>query len=404
MHNTSTSSDLLPAIETSAIHAGRSIDASSGAVMQPIVLSTTFLREADGSYASGFFYSRHNTPNRQALEECIAQLEQTNAPAPVQGVAFASGLAAAMAVFHALSPGDHVVAPREMYFGVRAILRDLYERWGLHTTFVDMRDLDAVRDAITSNPQTRLVWTETPANPTVSLTDLSAVAALAHDAGALCICDNTWAPLIQQPLALGCDVVMYSTTKYFGGHSDILSGMIVSACQTQEQRALIERIRQMQHLGGAVPSPFDCWLLLRSISTLPYRLKAHSANAQAVAEFLAAHPAVECVHYPGLATHPQHALALKQMNGLGERCFGGMVSLQICGTAADALAITGRMRLFTPATSLGGVESLIEHRASIEGPDSPTPSNLLRLSVGLEHVHDLLNDLQQALDPLSPVG
>jgi cystathionine gamma-synthase len=390
--------------ETNAIHAGRSIDPASGAVMPPIVLSTTFEREADGSYRRDYIYSRYDNPNRHSLEECLAALEVTdaqntkNAQKPV-AVTFASGLAAAMSVFHSLSHGDHVLAPSEMYFGVRTILLNLYERWGLQVSFVDMADLAAVKRAVRGN--TKLIWTETPANPTVKLTDLQAVVAIAHAANALCVCDNTWTPLIQRPLELGCDMVMYSTTKYFGGHSDILSGAIIAKTATSQQQLMLERIQQMQKSGGMVPSPFDAWLLLRSISTLPHRLRAHSQNAQAVAEFLESHPAVAKIHYPGLASNPYHALARRQMSGLADRdgtnYFGGMLSMEVHGGAEAALALTGRMKLFTRATSLGGVESLIEHRASIEGPDSLTPAGLLRISVGLENADDLIADLAQAL-------
>lgn len=374
-------------IETLAVHAGRESDAT-GAVAAPINLSTTFEREADGSLPRGFVYARTDNPTRRSLEGCLAQLEGGAACA-----AFASGSAATLAILLALAPGDHVVAPADAYYGTARILRELLEPWGLAVTFVNMADPRAVAAAITG--RTRLVWAETPSNPTLAVTDLAAVAALAHGAGAVAVCDNTWAtPLLQQPLALGVDVVLHSTTKYLGGHGDLTGGAVVA----REDDALFARVRLAQTVGGAVPSPFDCWLLLRGIRTLPYRMRAHCDNAGQVARFLAAHPRVEAVHYPGLPTDPGHAVAARQMTAGGRARFGGMVSVQIRGGADAALAVAARVRLFTRATSLGGPESLIEHRASVEGPASRTPPGLLRLSVGLEHADDLVADLAQALD------
>jgi cystathionine gamma-synthase len=238
-------------------------------------------------------------------------------------------------------------------------------------------------------PETKLIWIETPSNPLLKITDIQAVAALAHAAGARCVVDNTWpSPVVQRPLELGADLVMHATTKYLGGHSDLLGGALVAASND----AFFERIRFIQATGGAVPSPFDCWLLLRSLSTLPYRMRAHCAGAQTIAEFLKGSPRVEQVHYPGLKSHPGHSVAVRQMQG-----FGGMMSIQIEGGAAEAMAVVAKVQLFTRATSLGGVESLIEHRASVEGPGSRTPQNLLRLSIGLEHPEDLIADLAQAL-------
>lgn len=378
--------------ETIAIHAGRSIDKSSGAVMQPIVLSTTFERAADGSYTEGFAYRREGTPNCRSLEECCAALER----APDGGaVAFASGLSATMSILNALQTGDHIIAPLDMYFGASALLKEIYPRWGLQTTFVDMTDIDAVQSAVRSN--TKLIWIETPSNPMLTVVDIRAVATIAHEAGAIAACDNTWAtPLLQRPLELGCDVVMHSTTKYMGGHSDILGG--VTICR--EHGELLERIRTFQHLGGAVPSPFDCWLLLRSIATLPQRLNIHCANAQKIAEFLASHPKVTRVHYPGLPNNPFHALAAKQMTD-----FGGMLSFEVQAKNGstgreEAFKVANALRLFTQATSLGGVESLVEHRASVEGITTRAPESLLRLSIGLEGASDLIADLTQALSVL----
>lgn len=378
-----TSSALQP--ETLAIHAGRQIDPSTGAVTPAIHLSTTFERDPDGEYSRGFIYSRMDNPNRQALEHAVASLENGKA-----GAAFSSGLAAIGAVFSTLKPGDHVIAPRDIYHGTARQLDTLFARWGLQVSFVDMTDLNHVQAAFL--PNTRLLWIETPSNPLLQCVDIAAVAALARSHGALAVADNTFAsPVLQQPLQLGCDLVVHATTKYIGGHSDVLGGMVVAA----ENNDLFERIRQTQILGGAVPSPFDCWLLLRSLPTLAYRMRGHCSNAMQVARFLAGHNSVQAVHYPGLESSPYHALACRQMRG-----YGGMLSFQVKGSQQAALNVAARLQLFTRATSLGGIESLIEHRASIEGPDSQTPQNLLRVSVGLEHADDLLNDLSQALQSL----
>jgi cystathionine gamma-synthase len=371
--------------ETLAIHAGRQIDPSTGAVTPAIHLSTTFERDPDGEYSRGFIYSRMGNPNRQALEHALATLENGKV-----GAAFSSGLAAIGAVFGALQPGDHVIAPRDIYHGTARQLDTLFARWGLQASFVDMTELNRIQAAL--QPNTRLLWIETPSNPLLQCVDIEAVAALARSHGALAVADNTFAsPVLQQPLQLGCHLVVHATTKYIGGHSDVLGGMVVAA----ENNELFERIRQTQILGGAVPSPFDCWLLLRSLPTLAYRMRGHCSNAMQVARFLAGHNNVQAVHYPGLESSPYHALASRQMKG-----YGGMLSFQVKGSQQAALSVAAKLRLFTRATSLGGIESLIEHRASIEGPDSQTPQNLLRVSVGLEHADDLVNDLSQALQDL----
>jgi cystathionine gamma-synthase len=367
--------------ETIAVHAGRAIDPGTGAVAEPLHLSTTFQRPADGDFHGGFDYTRSDNPNRRALEQALTALEGGAASA-----AFASGLAASSAVFQTLQPNDHVVAPLEAYHGVIRLVRDLFARWSLRIDFVDMPDLDAVRQAV--GPETKLVWVESPSNPTVRLTDLAAVAEIVHGVGARLVCDNTWSPLIQRPFELGADVVMHSTTKYFGGHSDVLGGALI----VREEDEFFQRLRDIQKIGGAVPSPFDCWLVHRGMQTLPCRLRAQCENAQRIAEFLESHPGVARVHYPGLKSHPQHALAVRQMNA-----FGGMLSFEIKGDRAAAMALPNRTRIFTRATSLGGVESLIEHRQSIEGPDTRTPETLLRLSIGLEHADDLIADLDEAL-------
>ncbi len=367
--------------ETIAVHAGRRIDPATGAVAAPIHLSTTFERGAEGDFPSGFDYSRTNNPNRAALEAALAAVE-----GGAGAVAFASGVAAAMVLFQTLAPNDHVIAPTEAYYGILRLLREVFARWQLAVDFVDMTDLAALEKAI--RPATKLVWTETPSNPTLKLTDLAATAEIAHRAGARLACDNTWAPTIQQPFALGADVVMYSTTKYFGGHSDVLGGALI----LREEDDLLPQLRDLQRVGGAVPAPFDCWLLHRGMQTLPCRLAAQCASAQKVAEFLEQHPAVSRVHYPGLASHPQQAIAARQMSS-----YGAMVSFERKGDRAAAMHLPNECRVFTRATSLGGVESLIEHRHSIEGPHSRTPETLLRLSIGLEHPDDLIADLEQAL-------
>jgi cystathionine gamma-synthase len=369
-------------LETVAVHAGRAIDPGTGAVMPPIHLSTTFERQPDGGYTDGYVYSRTENPNRRSLETCLAELEGGAAAA-----AFSSGQAATFAVLQALAAGDHVILPDDAYFGTARLAREILGHFALQVSVVDLTDLDQVRAAV--RPNTRLIWVETPSNPLLKITDIAAVAEIAHAAGALCAVDNTWpSPLGQRPLQLGADFAMHSTTKYLGGHSDILGGAIVA----REDGEHFGRVRTNQTIGGAVPSPFDCWLLLRSIRTLPYRMRAHAEGAQRVAEYLADHPKVAAVHYPGLPTHPGHKVAKRQMLS-----YGGMLSIQVGGGMAEAMEVAARVRLFTRATSLGGVESLIEHRASVEGPASKTPQNLLRVSVGLEHPDDLIADLAQAL-------
>jgi cystathionine gamma-synthase len=369
-------------LETLAVHAGHAPDRDTGAVSPPIHLSTTFARRPDGSLPDAFLYARSDNPTRHALEDALAPLE-----GGASALAFASGMAAITAVFQALGAGDHVIAPNDAYYGTAKVLRELFARWGLGATFVDATDAEAVARAVT--PRTRLVWVETPSNPTLAVTDIARVAGIAREAGAWCVCDNTWAtPLLQRPLELGADAVMHATTKYLAGHSDVTGGALV----LREAGELADRLRLIQTVGGAIPSPFDCWLVHRGIRTLPWRMRGHCDNAERVAAFLATHPAVAVVHYPGLAGDPGHAVARRQMAR-----FGGMVSFQVRGDAEAALRVASRVRLFTRATSLGGPESLIEHRASVEGPASRTPPGLLRLSIGLEHADDLVEDLGQAL-------
>jgi cystathionine gamma-synthase len=368
-------------IETLAVHAGLTIDPATGAVAPPIHLSTTFEREIDGSYPRGFMYSRNSNPNRDALEHGVAALEGGAAAA-----AFASGCAAATALFQALAPGDHVLAHTDAYYGTTRLLRELFLRWGLEATFVDMSDLAAVKNAL--RPKTKLAWIETPSNPLLKIVDIAAVAETMRRAGVLSVCDNTWAPIVQQPLALGADLVLYSTTKYFGGHCDVMGGIVVAKVEDE----FFQRVRDTQISGGAVPSAFDCWLVLRGMRTLPWRMRAHSENAMKVATFLHDYPRVSSTHYPGLTSHPRHDVAKRQMIN-----FGGMLSFEVRGGRDSALSVAARTKIFIRATSLGGAESLIEHRSSIEGPGTRAPEGLLRVSIGLEHPDDLIDDFAQAL-------
>ena len=347
-------------------------------------MSTTFERAEDGSFPQGYIYSRADNPNRNALETALATLEGGNA-----ALAFGSGQAASAAVFQALSTGDHVLLPDDLYHGTRHLVQQVLSRWGLFADFVEMSDVGTIQSAIREN--TKLIWLETPSNPLLKIADIAAIAKLAHQANAICAVDNTWAtPILQRPLELGADVVIHSTTKYLGGHSDVLGGCMVVGEHTSEE--FVERVRLSQKLSGAVPSPFDCWLLLRSLPTLPYRVRVQAENALKVARFLTDHSLVEEVHYPGLSSHPAHETASRQM-----QAYGGMLSFQVKGGEIAAMNVAAKVKLFTRATSLGGVESLIEHRASVEGIGSKTPVNLLRVSIGLEHADDLIEDLQQAL-------
>ncbi len=374
-------------INTVVVHAGAEPDAATGAVSPPIHTSTTFARRDDGSLPAQFVYARSDNPTRRSLEACIAALEGVPAD---NCMAFASGLAAAGAIFQSMRPGDHVLAPASAYYGTAKWLTELLGPWGLESSFVDMTDLDAVRQA--RRPNTRLFWLETPSNPTLDVTDIAGVVELAREIGAYVACDNTWAtPLLQRPFELGCDFIIHSTTKYMGGHSDVTGGAILVSCAQRNVEPL-SRLRAIQTVGGAVPSAFDCWLVMRGIRSLACRMRTHCDNAEKLAQFFATHEKVERVHYPGLHSDPGHTVAAKQMSR-----FGGVVSVQIKGGAPVAIAVANRVQLFIQATSLGGTESLIEHRASVEGPGSRTPPGLLRLSIGLEDCDDLIDDLSQAL-------
>jgi cystathionine gamma-synthase len=350
-------------------------------VVAPIHLSTTFERDVEGTYARGFMYTRNDNPNRKALEEGVSLLEGGAAAA-----AFGSGMAAAMGLLAALAPGDHVLAHIDAYYGTSRLLRDLFLRWKLEVDFADMSDLPSVKKAL--RPNTKLVWMETPSNPLLKIVDLAAVTKIAHEAGAVCVCDNTWGPIIQRPFEVGVDFILHSTTKYFGGHCDVLGGIIIA----KRDDEFFQGVRSIQSSAGAVPSPFDCWLVLRGMKTLPWRMRAHCENAAKVAEFLAQNRNVERVHYPGLKSHPGYEIAKRQMS-----MFGGMLSFEAKGGREAAMMVAAKTKIFTRATSLGGVESLIEHRASIEGPGTTSPEGLLRCSIGLEHPDDLIEDLGQAL-------
>ncbi|HET9622785.1 MAG TPA: aminotransferase class I/II-fold pyridoxal phosphate-dependent enzyme [Kofleriaceae bacterium] len=367
--------------ETLAAQAMHTIDEPTGGVVPAIQLATTYVRDA--AYESrGRLYTRADNPTPEAAERVIAALE-----GGAEALTFASGMAAAAAAIRAhLRPGDHVISPRVAYYNLRAWLTKFCARWGVHHEVVDTSDLDAVRRAL--RPTTKLVWLETPSNPLWEVTDIAAITELAHAAGARVVVDSTCAtPVHSQPLALGADLVMHAATKYLAGHSDVLAGALV----TRQRDEMWAEITELRHDEGPMLAPFEAYLLLRGLRTLFARVERASKTALYLAEQLAARGVH--VRYPGLASHPQHALARRQMT----RGFGGMLSIHAGGDAAGALAIVRKLALWLPATSLGGVESLVEHRSTAEGPDSPCPPDLLRLSVGLEHEDDLLADLLGAL-------
>lgn len=371
-------------LETKAIHAGRGVDPSTGTVTIPLHPSTTFECGADGSFPSGYEYIRDANPTRNAFETAMAALEGGHA-----AVAFSSGMASITAVFEAHSSnGNRIVVPDDMYFGIRSLIDETDIGTRFEFVAVDMRDLDALRTAVRAAP-TGLVWIETPSNPLIRVVDIRAACDIAHEAGAIAVVDNTWAtPVLQRPFELGADAVMHSATKYIGGHSDLMAGIVALPDASPLERPL----RMIQRHKGSVPAPFDCWLALRGLQTLPVRMRAHCEGAQKVAEELRRHPAVEGVLFPGLPDDPGHALAGRQMAG-----YGAMLSFIVRGDAETAMAVASRLKLVVRATSLGGTHSLIEHRASVEGPKSMAPDGLLRLSVGLEHPQDIVEDLYQAL-------
>ncbi|MGD9483543.1 cystathionine gamma-synthase [Streptomyces sp. TRM70308] len=373
--------------ETLAIHAGQEPDAATGAVVPPIYQVSTYKQDGVGGLRGGYEYSRSANPTRTALEENLAALEGGS-----RGLAFASGLAAEDCLLRTvLTPGDHVVIPNDAYGGTFRLFSKVAERWDVRWSVADSSDPDAVRAALTD--RTKLVWVETPSNPLLGVTDIARVADVARSAGARLVVDNTFAsPYLQQPLALGADFVVHSTTKYMGGHSDVVGGALVTA-----DAALGEKLAFHQNAMGAIAGPFDAWLVMRGVKTLAVRMDRHSANAARVAEMLQAHPKVSAVLYPGLPGHPGHEVAAKQM-----RAFGGMISFRVTGGEEEAVAVCDRTKLFTLGESLGGVESLIEHpgrmtHASAAGSLLEVPGDLVRLSVGIESVDDLLADLTQAL-------
>lgn len=377
-------------IETLAVHAGNHGDITTGAVVPPLILSTTFERAEDGSLVEGRdIYTRASNPNRRAVEEKLAALEGGS-----EAIAFASGQAASMSIFHTLGAGSHVILPDDIYYNTKVIIDNLYVNFGLSCTEVDMTDLNAIKRAIKKN--TKLIWIETPSNPSLKVTDIQAVVKIAKAENIMVACDNTWAtPFFTRPFDFGVDIVMHSTTKYFGGHSDILGGCVILPPNSQSE--LGAKIRTYQSVGGAVPSPFDCWLLNRSLSTYAVRMPVHGYNAMKLATFLESHAQIEKVNYPGLKSNEYHKIAKKQMRDVnGVSGFGGMMSILVKGGEKEALALASKLKIFKHATSLGGVESLIEHRYSVEGPHSKSPENLLRISVGIENIADLIADFEQA--------
>jgi cystathionine gamma-synthase len=378
---------------TRAIHAGQEPDPATGAVNVPVHLSTTFKQDGVGGLRGGYEYSRSANPTRTALQEALAALEQGT-----RGMAFASGLAAEDTLLRTVcEPGSHVVLGGDAYGGTFRLISRVLAPWGVEHTPADLNDLNAL--AAVMRPTTRVIWCETPTNPLLNLADIARLAEFAHEHGALLVVDNTFAsPYLQQPLTLGADVVVHSTTKYLGGHSDVVGGALVVGNSSTSDDELGERLAYHQNAMGAVAGPFDAWLVLRGIKTLGVRMDRHQANAARIAEFLLGRPDVSSVLYPGLPDHPGHEIAARQMSG-----FGGMLSFRLRGGEEAALRVCERAQLFTLAESLGGVESLIEHpgrmtHASAAGSPLEVPSDLVRLSVGIEDVDDLLADLEQAMD------
>ena len=373
--------------ETLAIHAGQEPDPRTGAVITPIFQTSTYAQDAVGAPRLGYEYSRSGNPTRDALQDCLAALE-----AGRHGITFASGLSAEDALIRTVcKPGDHVVIPNDAYGGTYRLFAKVAEPWGLAWSHAPVTDPDAIRAAIT--PATKIVWIETPTNPLLSIADIATIAGVAHEAGALLVVDNTFAsPYLQQPLLLGADVVVHSTTKYIGGHSDVVGGALILS-----DDELAAKLRFHQNAMGAVNGPFDAWLTMRGVKTLGVRMDRHCDNAERIASYLAHHPKVAGVAYPGLPEHPGHEIAAKQM-----RRFGGMVSFRTTGGEAAAIDVCNRTKLFILGESLGGIESLIEHpgrmtHLSAAGSPLEVPNDLVRLSVGIETVDDLLADLEQAL-------
>ncbi len=380
---------------TRAIHAGQEPDLATGSVVPAIYQVSTYKQDGVGGLRGGYEYSRSANPTRTALESCLAAIEGGG-----RGFAFASGLAGQDTLIRSLlHPGDHVVVPADAYGGTYRLMNRVALPWGVEHSIATISDLDEVRAAIRPG-QTKIIWVETPTNPMLGIADITALAAVAHDAGAILAVDNTFAtPYLQQPLALGADVVMHSTTKYCGGHSDVVGGAVVTArtIAVPGFEDAGERIAFHQNSMGAIAGPFDAWLVLRGLKTLGVRMDRHCDNAEKVVEFLLGHPAVTAVHYPGLSSHPGHDVATRQM-----KRYGGMVSFQVAGGEQQAVDLCGATEVWTLGESLGGVESLIEHparmtHASVRGTELEVPADLVRLSTGIENVEDLVDDLDRAL-------
>lgn len=378
-------------LETRVIHAGQSADPQTGAVMTPIYATSTYVQTSPGEH-KGFEYSRSQNPTRLAYEQCIADLENG-----IEGFAFASGMAAIATLIETLQPGDHVVAMNDVYGGTFRIFEQVRKYTaGIDCSFVDFGDLQAITDAI--RPDTKMLWVESPSNPLLRIVDLKEIASIAKTHGIIAVCDNTFAtPIIQQPLNFGFDAVIHSATKYLGGHSDIISGVLAIS---PNNKALADRVRYLQNAIGAVPSPFDCFLALRGLKTLALRMERHSSNAQRIAEWLEKQPQIKKVNYPGLPSHPQHALASQQM-----RLYGGMISMELDANLKQTKKMLESCGIFQLAESLGGVESLIEHPAIMTHATIPKEireasgitDSFIRLSVGIENSDDLIHDLEAAL-------
>lgn len=370
-------------LSTICAHAGAEPDTLTGAVTVPLYFSTTFQYEPTGEAPKGYTYSREGNPTRHILEKVLAEMESGAAAA-----AFSSGCAAAQAAFLSMTPGDHVIVNDRIYAGVRTMLNDLFIPWGLEVSYVDLSQIQNLENGIQQN--TRMVWTESPTNPEMTIIDIKALVSVCKPKNIIVAIDNTFAtPYLQNPIALGADLVMHSTTKYLGGHSDLTGGALITA----EVNVYWNKIMQIQKVLGAVCAPFDCWLLLRGIRSFIPRMQLHVSNAKKIAAFLETHPQVEKVLYPGLKSHKGHEVAAAQMAD-----FGAMVSFLVTGGKPAAITIIKKLKVFSNATSLGGTESLAEHRQSAEGPYSLTPENLIRLSIGLESADDLIEDLKQALE------
>ena len=369
-------------LETIAVHAGGEVDQQTGAVAPPIHLATTFEHGPASEHIHGYLYIRETNPTQDRLETALAQLEGGEA-----ALVFGSGMAAGAAVLQSLDPGSHVIFTNDIYVGFRTLQKDFIKKWGIEGTAVQMENLDEVKRAL--RPNTKLIWGESPSNPLMKISDLRALADIAHNARAAFLVDNTFAtPMLQRPLDLGADISLHSTTKYCGGHSDVQGGCLM----IKKRDPWYQPLYHARETLGAVAAPFGSWLVLRGLRTLPCRMEKHCANAMAVANALTRMKKVETVFYPGLPNHPGHDIAKRQMRG-----FGGMLSILVCGGFDDAVRVASKMKLFINATSLGGTESLVEHRASAEGKNTTSPPNLLRFSIGLEHPDDLIADLEQAL-------